>query len=239
MSFSLLRPFTTAVASLCLAVPLLKLIRVPSQPPTSAAEAPLLPTTTNPRVPQTTLPILLLLTLHFLCPLRQELVFQIMIPYASRTFSTSISTAGLLLSIVAASNLLAITAVLPRLPKGDLFAIKFSCVLLAVGCVLLGLAGTFGEFAAAAVVFAGGFGVRLAVLAMLTGVVGRGVVGRVYTLVTVVEGVGEMVAAPLLQGVWARGLENGGGSAVWWIGAAGYAGAFGIACVLGKVGQRG
>ena len=71
---------------------------------------------------------------------------------------------------------------------------------------------------------------------MLTAVVPREMVGRVYTLVTVVEGLGEMVAAPVLQWVWARGLEGGEGGerGVWWVGAGGYAAAYGIAVVLGR-----
>lgn len=61
--------------------------------------------------------------------------------------------------------------------------------------------------------------------------------GRVYAGVTVVEGVGEMVSAPVLQGVWAKGLDAGGWrhGGVWWVGAVGYAvGAW----VVGRVRER-
>jgi hypothetical protein len=50
-------------------------------------------------------------------------------------------------------------------------------------------------------------------------------VGRAYTLVTVVEGAGEMISAPVLQGLWAWGLQKDGvwRGAPWWAGAVVYA----------------
>lgn len=79
-------------------------------------------------------------------------------------------------------------------------------------------------FVAGVVAFAAGFGVRLVVLSAVTKVVGdEGKVGRVFGIVTVLEGAGEMVSAVLLQKVWVMGMERGaesvGYGSVWWVGA--------------------
>ncbi|KAI5806184.1 major facilitator superfamily domain-containing protein [Geopyxis carbonaria] len=193
-------------------------------------------------------PVLLVLLGHLLCPVRQELVFQIMIPYASRVFSIPIPRAGLLLSLVALSNLASTVLLLPRLqrhlsrshqlsPKRiDALSASLSAGVLALGCVLLGFAPSFGTFAVSTAVFAAGFGIRLALLGLLTQLVPEGTVGRWYAVVAVVEGVGEMGSAAALQGVWVLGLRWGGAwtGATWWVGAGAYAGG---AWMLGGLGR--
>jgi len=186
--------------------------------------------------------ILLVLLGHFICPVRQELVFQILIPYTSKRFFLPISKSGLLLSIVASTNLLIFLFVLPSLTRFlrrslpsshvDTLTASYSSLILAFGCLAIGLSAVFPLLLVSTVVFAAGFGIRLGLLSLLTSLVDPAKVGRVYTLVTVVEGAGEMVSAPVLQRLWAWGLENGGiwrgapwisGAVVyaagwWWIG---------------------
>ncbi|KAF8543043.1 major facilitator superfamily domain-containing protein [Trichophaea hybrida] len=164
--------------------------------------------------------ILLVLLGHFICPVRQELVFQILIPYTSKRFSLPISTSGLMLSVVATVNLLIYLFVLTSLTRFlrrslpsshvDTLTASYSSLLLAFGCFAIGLAATFPLLLVSTVVFAAGFGIRLGLLSLLTSLVDPAKIGRVYTLVTVVEGFGEMISAPVLQGLWAWGLEKGG-----------------------------
>lgn len=183
--------------------------------------------------------ILLVLLGHFICPTRQELLFQILIPYASKVYSLAIASAGLLLSVVAVTNLAVFTLVLPRLPtllrsrspaRTDRFTALASILLLGAGCVAAGVAPTLAWFVASTIVFAAGFGVRLSLLSLLTSLVDPGKIGRVYTLVTVVEGLGEMVSAVVLQEAWAWGLETGGmwRGTPWWIGAVVHVGAWAV-----------
>lgn len=179
--------------------------------------------------------ILLVLLGHFLCPVRQELLFQILIPYTSLRFSLPIASAGLLLSVVAFANLLIFLFGLPLATrylralefspaKIDAYTASYSSLILAVGSFLIGIAGVFPMLVISTLVFAAGFGIRLGLLSLLTSMVEQEMVGRVYTLVTVVEGAGEMVSAPVLQGMWAWGLRMGGGwkGAPWWAGAVVY-----------------
>ena len=177
--------------------------------------------------------ILLVLLGHFICPVRQELVFQIMIPYASSRFSLPIASAGLLLSVVASSNLCIFLFVLPPLTRAltrrhlpaDVLTASYSSLVIALGSLAIGAATTLPVLLAATVVFSAGFGIRLGLLSVLTTLVDPAKVGRVYTLVTVMEGAGEMLSAAVLQGLWAWGLQRGAGweAAPWVAGAVVYA----------------
>lgn len=177
--------------------------------------------------------ILLVLLGHFICPVRQELVFQIMIPYASSRFSLPIASAGLLLSVVASTNLFIFLFLLPPLTRAltrrhlpaDVLTASCSSLVVALGSLAIGAATTFPVLLAATMVFSAGFGIRLGLLSVLTALVDPAKVGRMYTLVTVVEGAGEMVSAPALQGLWAWGLQRGVGweAAPWVAGAVVYA----------------
>ncbi|KAA8913859.1 major facilitator superfamily domain-containing protein [Sphaerosporella brunnea] len=179
--------------------------------------------------------IYLVLLGHLICPVRQELVFQILIPYTSKRFDLPVSKAGLLLSVVAVTNLAVFVSVLPgasrllrqKLPPSrvDALTASSSSLLLATGCLLIGFAGAFPLLVIATGAFAAGFGIRLGLLSLLTALVDPGMVGRAYTLVTVVEGAGEMISAPVLQELWAWGLQTDGvwRGAPWWAGMVVYA----------------
>lgn len=194
--------------------------------------------------------ILLVLLGHFICPVRQELVFQILIPYTSKRFTMPISKAGLILSLVASINLLIFILVLPAITRYlrvrrsfsasriDTLTASTSSLLLAFGCILIGAASTLPLLITTTIVFAAGFGIRLGLLSLLSSLVDPAKIGRVYTLVTVVEGFGEMVSAPVLQGLWAWGLGKGGGwmGAPWWGGAVVYAAGWWF---IGRVHVRG
>ncbi|TGZ76615.1 MFS general substrate transporter [Ascodesmis nigricans] len=251
MSYSSLAPFSIALFSLILCLPVLSSIPTrilplsPHHPPSPTA-SPLLRPTTPPIPSEPTSPpfyhsltrnLALLLLLHLLCPTRQELTFQILIPYTSLTFSLPIPTAGLLLSLIALSNLVSILLLLPHLSRRltargytplriDILTAKYSCLLIAGACILLGWTRSLAVFTTAVGVFAAGFGVRLAVLSAVTKVVGEGEIGRWLGVVTVVEGVGEMIAAVGLQRVWVVGMGVGkevvGYGGVWWVGAVVY-----------------
>ncbi len=63
----------------------------------------------------------------------------------------------------------------------------------------------------ALIVYATGFGVRLSVLAVLTEFVNsRKETAKLYTLVATTDAVAHMIASPLLQKVWSKGLQLGG-----------------------------
>ncbi|KAI5814483.1 major facilitator superfamily domain-containing protein [Pyronema omphalodes] len=173
--------------------------------------------------------ILLVLLGHFLCPVRQELLFQILIPYTSHRFSLPIASAGLLLSVVAFANLVIFLFGLPLVTrylrslefpasKIDAYTASYSSLILAVGSFFIGISTVFPMLVISTLVFAAGFGIRLGLLSLLTSMVEQEMVGRIYTLVTVVEGAGEMVSAPVLQGLWAWGLRMGDPwrGAPWW-----------------------
>ncbi|RPA79072.1 MFS general substrate transporter [Ascobolus immersus RN42] len=190
--------------------------------------------------------ILLVLLGHFCCPVRIELVFQTLIPYASKVYSLTIANAGLLLSIVAATNLVVFLVGLPYITHRlrtrfgykpvsiDVFVARGSCFVLAVGSFIMAIAPHFSVFILGTIVFASGFGIRLSLLSILTGLVDPKVLASVYTVVTLVEGFGEMVAAPVLQESFAFGLRKGSTAvaAPWVIGLVVYTGAF---FLLGRI----
>ncbi|KAI5855417.1 major facilitator superfamily domain-containing protein [Tricharina praecox] len=171
---------------------------------------------------------------HFICPVRQELVFQILIPYTSKRFELPIANAGLLLSVVAFTNLAIFISVLPYITRRlrrtlspsriDTLTASYSSLLLALGSLMIGFAGTFPLLVVSTITFSAGFGIRLGLLSLLTALVDPAKIGRAYTLVTVVESFGEMTSAPMLQGLWSWGLLQGGvwRGTPWWAGAVVY-----------------
>lgn len=56
-------------------------------------------------------------------------------------------------------------------------------------------------------VFAAGFGLRVALLSFATSLAPTHMRARFYGCIQVVENVGYLIAAPILQSAWAKGLE--------------------------------
>lgn len=106
----------------------------------------------------------------------------------------------------------------------DTLTASYSSLLLALGSLMIGFAGTFPLLVVSTITFSAGFGIRLGLLSLLTALVDPAKIGRAYTLVTVVESFGEMTSAPMLQGLWSWGLLQGGvwRGTPWWAGAVVY-----------------
>lgn len=110
--------------------------------------------------------------------------------YVARTSSAllAVGAAG----IAAASNL-----VLVILGRPTSLTLSYTCLIVSFEALII---------------YAAGFGVRLSILAVLTILVNSAKdTGRLYSLVALTDSVAHMIASPLLQSVWSRALNMGGG----------------------------
>ncbi|EUC45994.1 hypothetical protein COCMIDRAFT_4839 [Bipolaris oryzae ATCC 44560] len=148
----------------------------------------------------------------FLAQFRQN-TFEILLPYAST---------ATLLTVVSAVNILAFLILLPivtdylqvkrgiRSYRVNIWVARTSSAALAMGAVALAAAPNIGFVVLALIVYATGFGVRLSILAVLTGFVSSiQETGRLYTMVATTDAIAHMIASPLLQWVWGRALSIG------------------------------
>jgi MFS family permease len=181
--------------------------------------------------------VLVLVWAGFLiCPVRQILVFEILIPFASQRFGLKISEAGFIIPTIASTNLVMFCLIIPQGTKylrvkygvsgirANILTVKASLIALVFGCIGIGFVPDFIMFLISTIVFASGFCVRLALLALQTDFIDPSALAQVYGLVTTLEGLGGMVEGVAFQKVFAVSIELGRGwiASPFWLGAAIY-----------------
>lgn len=95
-------------------------------------------------------------------------------------------------------------------PRTDLYLSRASMTCWALGLLLFGIAPTPATAAAGMSVMALGYGSMFLIRSFLTPLVPARDVARLYGFVSAVDTLGGMLGAPLLAGLYKRGLEVGG-----------------------------
>jgi len=171
------------------------------------------------------LPILLLL-LPFITTQFHRQAMDLSLRYISKRFSWKLSDTGFLLSLRALVNIILLAAILPALSyylterlllsskKKDLSIARVSAFLLAIGSFLMAMSPEIGFTIFGLVVMTLGTGFTSLVRSLITTLVDREHVARLYAVITMIEIVSAMIASPSIAGLYALGLKWKGG----WIG---------------------
>lgn len=142
--------------------------------------------------------------------------------YISKRYNLPLSSATTRLTLRALANILLFFLILPFLahllrqnlrlsnPRTDLYLSRASMTCWALGLLLFGLAPTPATAAAGMSVMALGYGSMFLIRSFLTPLVPARDVARLYGFVSAVDTLGGMLGAPLLAGLFNRGLEVGG-----------------------------
>lgn len=185
-------------------------------------------------------PILLLLCTFILQPFTTNLV-ELCLRYISKRFSWRLYETGFLLTLRAAVNLLLLLAILPLLSHfltarlhftskaKDLFLAQISAVLLAIGALMIAISPTVIGTIIGLTIFTLGLGFIALVRAIITMLVDKQHVGRLFAAIAVVERAGALAAGPVLGAMYSVGLEWKGS----WLGLPFFAVA--AICFLGAV----
>ncbi|GAB1736001.1 hypothetical protein NU219Hw_g6056t1 [Hortaea werneckii] len=151
---------------------------------------------------------------------------QLLLQYTSKRYRLTFSQATLLTTILNAVKVLLLFALLPyastlamryfRLSaqRKDLYLARASQGFVFVGWTLVGLSPNLACVVISLVVAALGQSAYLLIRSFLTSLVPADQIARVYSIVSLVDTVGEMLGSPLLAGLFGRGLALGGG----WVG---------------------
>ncbi|KAI9734017.1 MAG: hypothetical protein M1834_002674 [Cirrosporium novae-zelandiae] len=150
----------------------------------------------------------------------------ILLLYASTRYGISLASAGLLLPLTAAVNVVLLLFLLPAVSTHlltyrrytsndkDLFLSKVSIIHLTVGCFLLGLAPTLGAAIMALIIYTLGSGLSPLTRNLLTSFIDPRHVASLNSVISVVQRSGELVGGPFIA--WSYDLGLGMGDA--WLG---------------------
>ncbi|KAI0124981.1 major facilitator superfamily domain-containing protein [Xylariales sp. AK1849] len=149
----------------------------------------------------------------------------VLFQYVSKRYGWSISQAGLLLSVRAAVNIALFTAILPAIATFALsrFGAASRDLLLAKGSIIFMVLGALGLFFSATpavmimglILFTLGTGFAPIVRSLVTSLVeshdasSTSDIGRLYALISVLEGIGSLVAAPGMAWAFRFGMSLG------------------------------
>jgi len=170
--------------------------------------------TTDKRIPFLIIPLAAHLTT---APLHS-----ISLQYASTRYHLSLSTSTLLLSLQAAFKVAVLLALVPALAwaltsrlglanqRADLWLARGSLLVQALGWVAVGIAPGVVGFVAAMLVMTIGSAGPVLVRSLVTGLVRREEVGKLYAGIAVIETLVLMVGGPLMAGLFKEGLRVGG-----------------------------
>ncbi|KAF7590005.1 hypothetical protein BBP40_003449 [Aspergillus hancockii] len=149
---------------------------------------------------------------------------QLVIQYASKRFSWSLSRASLLLTVNGIVNIFVFLVVFPQISQilvkrmsateKDLRISRGTAWALTVGAALMALAAHSTLFMIGVCVFAVGCGFTSAFRSVATGLVAPSHVGVLNTTIAISQGIGSMMAGPLLAAAFRRGMALGG----FWLG---------------------
>lgn len=155
----------------------------------------------------------------FLVGLLRPSTLNVLIQYTSIEFGWKLSEAVILVSEVAAVNLILFLLVVPQTmillrtryqlhPQTiDLAVVRGSMLFLSLGALFLGLAPNLPALVFAVVVFATGFGCRVSILALVTSWASDDIRARLYGVIQIIENAGMLMAEPLLQNIFAASLK--------------------------------
>ncbi|POS79233.1 hypothetical protein DHEL01_v202356 [Diaporthe helianthi] len=165
--------------------------------------------------------ILLALFVLFIGALRQGTV-SVLLQYAAVRFGWPTSRTAMLVSVIAASNIVLFLVVLPQavafltsrwhvMPQLiDYNVVSASLVILAVGATFMGLASSMHWLICATLLFATGYGTRVAVLSLITSWTDEDTRASTFGIAQIVEGVGRMAGDPILLRIFARSMRMDG-----------------------------
>lgn len=132
----------------------------------------------------------------------------------------------LLLSLRAFVNILVLLAFIPLVSKflikrvgfsskgKDLLLARFSIIVLAIGSFVVAASPTIGLTIFGMIIWTVGTGFDSLTRSLITTLVDKEHIGRLYSIITVVETVGALIAGPTLNWLYSVGLKKGNG----WIG---------------------
>ncbi|KAF3771127.1 hypothetical protein M406DRAFT_105645 [Cryphonectria parasitica EP155] len=165
--------------------------------------------------------ILLSLFVLFIGALRQGTV-SMLLQYAAVRFGWPTSQTAMLVSAIAASNIVLFLVVLPQtvafltsrwhiVPQIiDYNVVSASLAVLTVGAVLMGLASSMTGLFLSVLFFAAGYGTRVAVLSLITAWTDEDTRASTFGFAQIVEGIGRMCGDPILLRVFAASMGVSG-----------------------------
>lgn len=163
-----------------------------------------------------------LLVLTFLIATIGRQALEILLQYVSKRYAWPLATANILFSLRAGINLLLLLFLLPAVGTAllsrfgytsaakDLLIARVSVVLMAVGFGVIGVSPGAAGMVLGLGVYTLGSGFGAAARSLVTGMVRREEVGRLYTAIAVADMVGGLVAGPALSWCFAVGMAWGG-----------------------------
>lgn len=169
--------------------------------------------------------IALLLMTFIVAPFSNQSV-DLSVRYVSNRFNWTLASAGYLISLRALVNIILFIGILPslshffttRLNKTayhkDLLLAKFSILVLVVGAFVIAGSNTIGLTVVGLMIWTLGTGFVSLIRALITALVDQEHIGRLNSVVAIVESGGELIAGPLLATVYTIGLELQGA----WVG---------------------
>lgn len=158
----------------------------------------------------------------FILPAFRPTTTHVLLQYMSVRFHWKLAQSTIYISEVGLVNIFLFLLIAPRLipwiqqrfavgqETTDLWVVRASLILLVTGAVFLSSAASPSMIAVAVAVFASGFGLRVSLLSFATSLAEKHMQSRFYGVIQVMENAGYLIAAPILQAVWAQGLESGG-----------------------------
>lgn len=165
--------------------------------------------------------ILLALFVLFIGALRQGTI-SVLLQYAAVRFGWPTSRTAMLVSAIAASNIVLFLFILPQtvafltsrwriLPQLiDYNVVSASLVILTIGSVFMGLAPSMTWLVCAVLFFAFGYGTRVAVLSLVTAWTDEDTRASTFGLAQIVEGIGRICGDPMLLRIFARSMRMEG-----------------------------
>ncbi|KAK3938171.1 major facilitator superfamily domain-containing protein, partial [Diplogelasinospora grovesii] len=173
-------------------------------------------------VPLLRTPNVVIALILFISPAFRPTTTHVLLQYMSTRFQWKLSQSTVFISEVAVVNIVLFLLILPRLLPWletrfkiareaiDLWVVRASLILLVSGALLLGLAPSVHFIIPAVAVFAAGFGLRVSLLSFATSLAENHLRSRFYGVIQMMENVGYLIAAPILQAAWASALEMRG-----------------------------
>ncbi|MCJ1355488.1 MAG: hypothetical protein MMC33_005480 [Icmadophila ericetorum] len=142
--------------------------------------------------------------------------------YASKRYGITIAQAGFLLSIFSAVNVALLLLVLPAVStfmlsrlgfssnRKDLWLARFSITIGTMGCFMIAFSPNIPSVVVGLVVYTLSVGLLGLVRSLITSFVETHHVARLYSIVSIVQTTGVIVAGPMLAGLFKLGFAFGG-----------------------------
>lgn len=166
------------------------------------------------------------LMLPFLAHILLGSIGKLLLQYISTRYGLTLAEATLLVTVKTGVTVVLLVIVLPYLTSAimqhyglsgqskDLLLARISQILIAVGWILVAASPSIPMAALSLAIASSGVGAIFMVRSLLTSIVPAQHIARVYTIISMVDTAGLMAGAPLLAGLFSRGLSLGDG----WIG---------------------